>query len=513
VILGDVNVTPERAPRAEAEDEPVFSAVELAWMDGSIHEEEVQHDRDMHQRMLEVTSRYAAPEPAALIEAVRVDDARAWPAPVPVSTGKVKRKRPSAQRAGQKMQSRAAVALAPDVLWFDNDQCCAFDDVEQFSSIPAVVTLEDCILRGSDLVSASRAASTKNTYIGYWCVFVHFLTTMGCNEIVTGDYRVGLPVSTASVVAWVGFLSWMYAPSTIDIFLAAINLMHEFHEAQSPTSSPRVRKAVEGATRLWSTVGKVKWILLPKHVRAVMGISQVCSGDKCQARRWSDVRLQRAKMALALGYAAFLRKSEILAMDVCDLELISHSPGSDEGYDVVVRKAKNDPAGRGRSACVGNQFDDGSGFRELLEEWLHGLERLNAGPCTKLARPKEHCVGCGWLFPRIGGTPPKLVVDKRVRVKTTTNFLSDDLRQVLLQLQVDCHPDVAGTPSVKAFTPVCIRRAANSIAAAEHVNKAIRQVQGRWNGPETHDQNYMFVHRSQFTGIGSLLFNSEVGDS
>jgi hypothetical protein len=105
------------------------------------------------------------------------------------------------------------------------------------------------------------------------------------------------------------------------------------------------------------------------------------------------------------------------------------------------------------------------------------------------------------------------VADVQARTKTTTNFLSDDLRQVLLQLQIDLHPDVAGTPNVKAFTPVCIRRAANSIAAAEHVNKAIRQVQGRWNGPETHDQNYMFVHRSEFTGIGSLLFNSEIGDA
>jgi len=409
------------------------------------------------------------------------------------------------------MQSWAAKALAPEVLWFDNEQCCAFDDVEQFSSMPAAVTLDDCMLRGRDLVSASRAASTKRTYIGYWCVYVHFLSTMGCTEVVTGDFHVGLPVSTTSVVAWVGFLSWMYAPTTIDIFLSAINLVHEYHEAPSPTSSPRVRKAVEGATRIWSAVGKVKWILLPKHVRAVMSIDHVCSGDACQSRQWSGVRLMRAKVALALGYAAFLRKSEILALDVCDLELISHAPGTDEGYDVVVRRAKNDPAGRGRSACVGNQFGDGSGLRELLEEWLHKLERLHAGPCTKLAEPKQHCTGCGWLFPRIGGSPPRLVADVQARTKTTTNFLSDDLRQVLLQLQIDLHPDVAGTPNVKAFTPVCIRRAANSIAAAEHVNKAIRQVQGRWNGPETHDQNYMFVHRSEFTGIGSLLFNSEIG--
>ena len=449
---------------------------------------------------------------------VETTDAAPKSAGVPTA----KRRRRDFGVVGVEMKHRAATALGRETMWFDSVQLAAFDVIDSHLALPAKLSYEACAMRADDLITEARAPSTRRSYIGYWCVFVHFLISMVPQEFVSAEFVVTLPVTVQTVTAWVGFLSWLYAPTTIDIALASINLVHEYWGVASPTSFGRVRAAVEGASRLWSAVSKVKWVLLPKHVRAAMSVIEVRSGRDCEGSLWSQDRLHRAQNSMSLGYVAFLRKGELLALDLCDMELIKDGqmsqleliqdvPDTDEGFDCAVRKAKNDPAGRGRTACVGNQWGDGSGFRERMNLWIAKLLILRSGPCTKRSDPKSHCTGCGWLFPRLGGNPAKVVRDRRPRAKATTNFLSADLRQLLRQLQVNKHPAVAGTLDVKTFTPVCLRRAANSVSAAENVHKAIRQVQGRWNGPETHDQNYMFVHRSQFTGIGSLLFSSEVG--
>ena len=61
------------------------------------------------------------------------------------------------------------------------------------------------------------------------------------------------------------------------------------------------------------------------------------------------------------------------------------------------------------------------------------------------------------------------------------------------------------------ITGVCLRRAGNSVAAAGGILNSLRQVQGRWCGPETMDQSYMFVHRDEFRAIGPALMNSDMG--
>ena len=103
------------------------------------------------------------------------------------------------------------------------------------------------------------------------------------------------------------------------------------------------------------------------------------------------------------------------------------------------------------------------------------------------------------------GNPARLVRDVSPRPKTTTNFLTSDLRQAIRQLQINGHPDVDPTLNVLSLSGVCLRRAGNSAAAALSIPAAVRQIQGRWNGAETHDQNYLFLHRQQFEGIGAAI--------
>ena len=104
-----------------------------------------------------------------------------------------------------------------------------------------------------------------------------------------------------------------------------------------------------------------------------------------------------------------------------------------------------------------------------------------------------------------------MVRDRKLRTKATTNFLAADMQQALRQLQVDGHKDVDPTQDVRTLTGVCLRRAGNSVAAAARIVGAIKQVQGRWCGPEAMDQSYMFVHREEFVAVGPALMRSDMG--
>ena len=368
--------------------------------------------------------------------------------------------------------------------------------------------LADCEGRAEELLLASRADGTKHSYKDFWCVFVIFLQEMPAFRGLVGpDLCVALPVPVRAVCAWAGYLSWHYAPSTLDIAMASISVVHEFEVLPSPAPHPRVRKVIEGAKRRWRGGRDDKWVLLPQHVRAVNQLCRVCDGPHCAGKLWSQPRVMRVKAAVTIGYIAFLRKSEVLALDACDLA----ESRQGTGFDVRVRRAKNDPHGEGRSSVIGNERGDGTGVRPLLDAWRAHVALLKKGECSKRRNAQDHCEACGWLFPRIGGRPACLVRDRTARPKTTTDFLAKDMRQALRQLQVDNHPDVDVTMDVLTFTSICLRRAGNSVAAAAGIANALRQVQGRWNGPEAMDQNYMFVHRAEFEQIGGVLMRSNMG--
>ena len=417
---------------------------------------------------------------------------------------------PHRPAAGTPIRSRAGLQLpGGGAAWFDSSQQgVLLLSGEQQHTQPAF-SAAAFQGRARELEAGSRADSTRKSYGAHWCCFVCFLLAMTeFARLVDRDNNVVLPVPIEAVRAWVGYLSWYVAPGTIDIALAAISAIHEHADVKSPAAAPSIRRCVEGLARIWVAPRREKWLLLPQHVRALLQLALVRCGAECDGTAWSPIRLRRGQIAMLVGFLAFLRKSEVLALDACDV--VESQAG--EGFDILVRKAKNEQRGVGRSSVIGNARGDGTGVRELLDAWLAAVRGLRRGPCTKGTDRRAHCEACGWFLPRLGGRPSTLVRDTTRRAKAeTTNFLTADIRQMLRQLQVDDHPDLRGTPSVSTFSGVCIRRAANSVAAAEGIASALRQVQGRWLGAETHDQHYMYVHRAEFVSMGQTLMLSNMG--
>lgn len=408
---------------------------------------------------------------------------------------------PGWRREGKVLQSRAAKALPGDVFFFSSPQLACFD-TEPVADVPVAASWAVCGSRADFLLTNARESSTRTSYCAFWVAFVHFIIMLAIpNEVVSADFVVRLPVAVDTVFHWVGFLSWHYAPTTLDIAMAAIGLVHEHANFANPAAAGKIRMAIEGAARIFRGPRNTKWLLLPQHVTAILSLDSIRCGADCTGRPWSDQRIMRIKVAACIGFIAFLRKCELLALDVCDVLLAI----SGAGHDIIVRKAKNDPQGRGRSSVVGNTTADGTGVFDLIRTWVATVVPLGRGICSKSRDSKSHCTACGWFFPKLGGRPARVVRDVSLRPKSTTNFLTADLRQAIRQLQIDRHPDVDPALNVLSLSGVCLRRAGNSAAAALNIPAAIRQVQGRWNGAETHDQNYLFLHRKQFEGIGAAI--------
>ena len=411
--------------------------------------------------------------------------------------------------SGTAISSRAAAAMPTGAAWLDSPQQAVLKVGDDDQGGQPSFGHEAFRARALSLESASREESTRRLYGAHWCTFVCWLlSTDEFASLVLENNDVVLPIKGEVVAQYAAFLSWYIAPGTINIALAAISAIHEHAGLASPSAQGRVRRIVEGLQRRWISPRSNKMILLPQHVRAITQLVAVRAGDDCAGRAWTRVRLERAKLAVVIGFICFLRKTEILALDKCD---VVHALAG-AGRDVIVRHAKNDPRGKGRSAVMGNTRGDGTGVCEMLDGWEAMLQGLQRGECTKNADRRKHCKACGWFFPRIGGRPAVLIRDPDHRDHAaTTDFISSDTKQMLRQLQHDGHPDVSADLNVDDFTTVCLRRAGNSIAAAEGVASALRQVQGRWVGETTHDQHYIEIHRYAFESMGQTLMLSEVG--
>eukprot|EP01043_Picozoa_sp_COSAG02_P024863 COSAG02_NODE_1376_length_12993_cov_56.849542_3_plen_208_part_00 len=131
-------------------------------------------------------------------------------------------------------------------------------------------------------------------------------------------------------------------------------------------------------------------VVTPEHIKAFVRLQSAWSEE---GSRWSDLRLARAKAMVCLGFMAYLRKSEVGALDRCDVwrEM--------ECTKVRVCKAKNDPVGRGRVTIVGAACGDSREVESTIWRWIELAGLSVSSQCSKSLDPRGRCAACGPLFP------------------------------------------------------------------------------------------------------------------
>jgi site-specific recombinase XerD len=190
---------------------------------------------------------------------------------------------------------------------------------------PLAARLAGLAGRAADYARAGTAASTRRAYDRDWAAFAHW-----CAE----HDAVPLPALPQVVGLYLTHLAERLAVATLGRRLAAISTMHRLHGHRLDTRHPAIRDVLRGIRRSKGTAQRRVVAATTPLLRAMLG---TCD---------SSLTGTRDRALLLLGFAAALRRSEIVALNVEDL---TDAP---EGLRLTIRRSKTDQEGAGETLGV-----------------------------------------------------------------------------------------------------------------------------------------------------------------
>lgn len=174
-------------------------------------------------------------------------------------------------------------------------------------------------------VDAGTSRSTRRAYAQSWAAWVAW-----CAARATPP----LPAAPELVAAWFAELAQAgRRPSTLDRHLAAISAAHHAASLPSPRTHPALRAVLRGIRRTHGSASRQVAPLRVEDLRAALP-------------RGDDPRALRDRALLLLGFAAALRRSELVALDLADLD-----PRA-EGLVLTLRASKTDPERHGELVAI-----------------------------------------------------------------------------------------------------------------------------------------------------------------
>ena len=206
-------------------------------------------------------------------------------------------------------------------------------------------------------LAAATSPATARAYRSDWAIFAAWCDQVGAES---------LPATPATVATFAAARADAGdKASTIERRMAAIAKAHKVAGSESPTRSTEVRETMRGVRNLLTGATKKKDALDASRILAVLAATE------------GNYRGIRDRAVLSVGFVAGLRRAEIAALDLADLDF------SPRGVVVTLRRSKTDQEGAGRPveiAATGTAtcpvaallariaaagIEDGALFREL----------------------------------------------------------------------------------------------------------------------------------------------------
>lgn len=181
-------------------------------------------------------------------------------------------------------------------------------------------------VRARAYAADARAANTLRAYAVQWKAFASWCTA---RKVIS------LPAEGADVAIYLAELADAgRAAAGISLALTAISQQHKIGGLASPRAHPAVIETWKGIRRTIGTAQKQKAPLLVEGLRrAVQALPDGPAG-------------RRDRALLLLGFAAALRRSELVAIAVEDLV------ETREGLELTIRRSKTDQEGKGARVGV-----------------------------------------------------------------------------------------------------------------------------------------------------------------
>jgi len=177
-----------------------------------------------------------------------------------------------------------------------------------------------------DYISRSKSGNTKTAYRKDWSAFVAYCQKMNLTALpalpeMVGDYLTEMANKGRKV-------------STIRRHVASISQAHQTAGCESPTHTTYIRDLLKGIANELGTAPDSKKAAKLSDIRNMLNTLGI---------RLIDFR---DRALLTIGFAGAFRRSELVALNVEDIEVIS------DGLVITIRRSKTDQEGAGRKIGI-----------------------------------------------------------------------------------------------------------------------------------------------------------------
>lgn len=195
-----------------------------------------------------------------------------------------------------------------------------------------------------------HAQNTKRAYRADWADFAAWCAAHALHP---------LPATPTTLALYLTAATARCKTSTLERRLCAIAAAHKVAGYPTPTADPDVRALLAGIRRAKGTRQKRKRPAVTDEVRAMVDALP------------PTLRGRRDRALLLLGFAGGFRRSELVALDVADVEETA------AGLVVTIQRSKTDQEGAGRE--VGIPYGGRHCPVRALQTWL-AAANITAGP-------------------------------------------------------------------------------------------------------------------------------------
>jgi integrase len=186
--------------------------------------------------------------------------------------------------------------------------------------------LAEAASRAAGLAEGARAEATRRAYRSDWAHFDGWCRDHGL---------VALPAAPETVGLYLAAHATVLAVATLTRRLSTIATAQRMAGHQLDSRHPAIRDVMRGLRRARGTAQRHAEALTTDRLRRLLA---TC-GD-----RLIDTR---DRALLLVGFAAALRRSELVALDVADVAV------APEGLRVTIRRSKGDQEGAGQVVAIG----------------------------------------------------------------------------------------------------------------------------------------------------------------
>jgi site-specific recombinase XerD len=192
------------------------------------------------------------------------------------------------------------------------------------SGVP--VTLAPDLDRAVELALEEKAVATRRAYGSDFQIFEVWCQARAVSA---------LPATPEAVAAFLAHSAETGSrPSTLGRRVAAIRYAHKLAGHVVPTDDERVKATMRGVRRTLGTAPRKKAPATSERIIAMA----LAAGD--------DHKGLRDRALLLFGFAGAFRRSELVALDLEDLE------ETELGFKIAIRQSKTDQEGQGQTVAV-----------------------------------------------------------------------------------------------------------------------------------------------------------------